>query len=102
MAGASTWAATRVTAARLGQVPVLLRFRLLCVLMSWWAVVHWHFGQAPAGSPLNCIALCLLRHAGRAGALVDALRKGLVLQAQAGTHGNRSAGSSPLSALLLL
>ena len=21
-----------------------------------------HFGQAPAGSPLNCIALCLLRH----------------------------------------
>jgi hypothetical protein len=26
-----------------------------------WAVAH--FGQAPAGSPLNCIALCLLRHA---------------------------------------
>jgi hypothetical protein len=25
-----------------------------------WAVVH--FGQKPAGSPLNCIALCLLRH----------------------------------------
>ena len=22
-----------------------------------------HFGQAPAGSQLNCIALCLLRHA---------------------------------------
>ncbi len=26
-----------------------------------WAVVH--FGQKPACSPLNCIALCLLRHA---------------------------------------
>jgi hypothetical protein len=25
-----------------------------------WAVAH--FGQKPAGSPLNCIALCLLRH----------------------------------------
>lgn len=25
-----------------------------------WAVAH--FGQKPAGSPLNCVALCLLRH----------------------------------------
>ena len=29
--------------------------------LARWAVAH--FGQAPAGSPLNCIALCLLRHA---------------------------------------
>ena len=28
--------------------------------LARWAVAH--FGQAPAGSPLNCIALCLLRH----------------------------------------
>ena len=28
-----------------------------------WAVAH--FGQGPAGSPLNCIALCLLRHMAR-------------------------------------
>ena len=30
-----------------------------------WAVAH--FGQKPAGSPLNCIALCLLRHAAMRG-----------------------------------
>jgi hypothetical protein len=29
--------------------------------LARWAVAH--FGQAPASSPLNCIALCLLRHA---------------------------------------
>ena len=28
-----------------------------------WAVAH--FGQAPAGSPLNCIAMCLLRYMAR-------------------------------------
>jgi hypothetical protein len=37
-----------------------------------WAVAH--FGQAPAGSPLNCIALCLLRHAALRGPSSGALR----------------------------
>ena len=37
-----------------------------------WAVAH--FGQAPAGSPLNCIALCLLRHAALRGPAAGELR----------------------------
>ena len=38
-----------------------------------WAVAH--FGQGPAGSPLNCIALCLLRHmARRSGPRFEAAR----------------------------
>ena len=37
-----------------------------------WAVAH--FGQAPAGSPLNCIALCLLRHAALRGPAEGDLR----------------------------
>ncbi len=37
-----------------------------------WAVAH--FGQAPAGSPLNCIALCLLRHAALRGPAPGELR----------------------------
>jgi hypothetical protein len=37
-----------------------------------WVVAH--FGQAPAGSPLNCIALCLLRHAALRGPAAGDLR----------------------------
>ena len=37
-----------------------------------WAVAH--FGQKPAGCPLNCIALCLLRHAALRGANTGELR----------------------------
>ncbi len=37
-----------------------------------WAVAH--FGQAPAGSPLNCISLCLLRHAALRGPASGDLR----------------------------
>ena len=37
-----------------------------------WAVAH--FGQAPAGSPLNCIALCLLRYAALRGPAAGDLR----------------------------
>ena len=37
-----------------------------------WAVAH--FGQKPAGSPLNCIALCLLRHAALRGPAQGELR----------------------------
>ena len=37
-----------------------------------WAVAH--FGQKPAGCPLNCIALCLLRHAALRGANAGELR----------------------------
>jgi hypothetical protein len=37
-----------------------------------WAVAH--FGQKPAGCPLNCIALCLLRHAALRGANEGELR----------------------------
>ena len=37
-----------------------------------WAVAH--FGQKPAGCPLNCVALCLLRHAALRGAAAGELR----------------------------
>ena len=37
-----------------------------------WAVAH--FGQKPAGCPLNCIALCLLRHAALRGPAPGELR----------------------------
>jgi hypothetical protein len=37
-----------------------------------WAVAH--FGQKPAGSPLNCIVLCLLRHAALRGPASGELR----------------------------
>jgi hypothetical protein len=37
-----------------------------------WSVAH--FGQKPAGSPLNCIALCLLRHAALRAPAVGELR----------------------------
>ncbi len=37
-----------------------------------WAVAH--FSQKPAGCPLNCIALCLLRHAALRGANEGKLR----------------------------
>jgi hypothetical protein len=37
-----------------------------------WGVAH--FGQKPAGCPLNCIALCLLRHAALRGANKGELR----------------------------
>jgi hypothetical protein len=37
-----------------------------------WAVAH--FGQAQTGSPLNCIALCLLRHAALRGPASGELR----------------------------
>ena len=40
--------------------------------LARWAVAH--FGQAPAGSPLNCIALCLLRHAALRGPAAGQLR----------------------------
>ena len=40
--------------------------------LARWAVAH--FGQAPAGSPLNCIALCLLRHAALRGPNAGELR----------------------------
>ena len=40
--------------------------------LARWAVAH--FGQAPAGSPLNCIALCLLRHAALRGPAAGELR----------------------------
>jgi len=40
--------------------------------LARWAVAH--FGQAPAGSPLNCIALCLLRHAALRGSAAGDLR----------------------------
>ncbi len=40
--------------------------------LARWAVAH--FGQAPAGSPLNCIAMCLLRHAAMRGPAAGYLR----------------------------
>ena len=40
--------------------------------LARWAVAH--FGQAPAGSPLNCIALCLLRHCAMRGPASGDLR----------------------------
>jgi hypothetical protein len=40
--------------------------------LARWAVAH--FGQAPAGSPLNCIALCLPRHAALRGPAAGELR----------------------------
>jgi hypothetical protein len=42
--------------------------------LARWAVAH--FGQAPAGSQLNCIALCLLRHAAMRGPASGDLRGG--------------------------
>ncbi len=40
--------------------------------LARWAVAH--FGQAPAGSPPNCIALCLLHHCARRGPEAGELR----------------------------
>jgi hypothetical protein len=42
-----------------------------------WAMAH--FRQAPAGSPLNCIALCMLLHmASHSGARLEAAAAGVV------------------------
>ena len=40
--------------------------------LARWAVAH--FGQKPAGCPLNCVAICLLRHAALRGANAGELR----------------------------
>jgi hypothetical protein len=40
--------------------------------LARWAVTH--FGQAQAGSPLNCIKLCLLRHCAMRGPAAGDLR----------------------------
>ena len=44
--------------------------KALCCMFFDGCVARWavaHFGQKPAGCPLNCVALCLLRHAAMRG-----------------------------------
>ncbi len=63
LAGGCTWAAGRASlkCARTCD-------KSYCAMSTDGCIARWghgvaHFGQKPAGCPLNCIALCLLRHA---------------------------------------
>ena len=49
-----------------------------------WAVAH--FGQKPAGSPLNCFTLCLLRHLAMRG-VAPGERRGAGKKTMLGSYG---------------